>query len=108
MILQIMSFFRLVKATLVLAREGVFGLIKLPDLPINARIAIKLLRIIERRKIDEKDAGTRLSTALHRLGPSYVKLGQFFATRPDIVGKELAADWHNYKMTCRHFLKKLP
>ena len=91
MILQVMAFFRLIKATLVLAREGVFGLIKVPDLPISARIAIKILRIIERNKIDEKDAGTRLSTALHRLGPSYVKLGQFFATRPDIVGKELAA-----------------
>jgi len=33
-----------------------------------------------------------LSTALTRLGPSYVKLGQFLATRPDVVGKTLAQD----------------
>ncbi len=30
--------------------------------------------------------------ALTRLGPSYVKLGQFLATRPDIVGVSLARD----------------
>jgi ubiquinone biosynthesis protein len=27
-----------------------------------------------------------------RLGPSYVKLGQFLATRPDVVGADIAAD----------------
>ena len=33
----------------------------------------------------------RLSTALTSLGPSYIKLGQFLATRDDIIGRELAA-----------------
>ena len=32
----------------------------------------------------------RLATALTRLGPTYVKLGQFLATRPDVVGKTIA------------------
>jgi ubiquinone biosynthesis protein len=36
------------------------------------------------------DAGDRLSRALERLGPAYIKLGQMLATRPDIVGVELA------------------
>jgi ubiquinone biosynthesis protein len=36
--------------------------------------------------------GARLSTALTSLGPSYIKLGQFLATRDDIIGRELAAD----------------
>ena len=36
------------------------------------------------------DAGKRLSAALERLGPPYVKLGQMLATRPDIVGAEVA------------------
>ncbi len=33
-----------------------------------------------------------MSAALTRLGPSYVKLGQFLATRPDVVGAALAGD----------------
>jgi ubiquinone biosynthesis protein len=36
------------------------------------------------------DAGARLSGALQKLGPAYIKLGQMLATRPDIVGAEMA------------------
>jgi ubiquinone biosynthesis protein len=35
-------------------------------------------------------AGRRLAIALERLGPAYIKLGQMLATRPDIVGEEVA------------------
>ena len=35
-------------------------------------------------------AGERLAQALERLGPAYIKLGQMLATRPDIVGVEVA------------------
>jgi ubiquinone biosynthesis protein len=34
----------------------------------------------------------RLAAALTRLGPTYVKLGQFLATRPDVVGMAIARD----------------
>ncbi len=34
----------------------------------------------------------KLSAALTSLGPSYIKLGQFLATRDDIIGRKLAAD----------------
>ena len=37
------------------------------------------------------DAGARLAKALEKLGPAYIKLGQMLATRPDIVGAEMAA-----------------
>jgi ubiquinone biosynthesis protein len=37
-----------------------------------------------------RDAGGQLSRALERLGPAYIKLGQMLATRPDIVGPEIA------------------
>ncbi|MEZ5893981.1 MAG: AarF/UbiB family protein, partial [Parvularculaceae bacterium] len=40
----------------------------------------------------DKRPGERMAAAFERLGPAYVKLGQFMATRPDIVGFELAAD----------------
>ncbi|MEL7488351.1 MAG: AarF/UbiB family protein, partial [Pseudomonadota bacterium] len=36
--------------------------------------------------------GERLAAAFETLGPAYVKLGQFMATRPDIIGFEMAAD----------------
>ena len=36
--------------------------------------------------------GERLAAAFEKLGPAYVKLGQFMATRPDIIGFEMAAD----------------
>ena len=60
------------------------------ELPPSARFALKLGRLIEAPKTD-KSIG-RISAALRQLGPSYVKLGQFLATRPDVVGMNLARD----------------
>jgi ubiquinone biosynthesis protein len=37
-----------------------------------------------------KQKGERLSKAIRALGPTYIKLGQFLATRPDVVGPQLA------------------
>ena len=81
---------RLGRAGFVFAREGVFGIADLADVPASARTLIRIARVIERRSTGA--AETRLSTALSRLGPSYVKLGQFLATRPDVVGAVLARD----------------
>jgi len=36
--------------------------------------------------------GERLGLALQSLGPAFIKLGQFLATRPDIIGIELTKD----------------
>ncbi len=36
-------------------------------------------------------AGVRLASGLEKLGPAYIKLGQMLATRPDIVGEDIAA-----------------
>ncbi len=81
---------RLGRAGFVFAREGVFGIVDPTAVPVPARPFLRLARLIERRTTGAAD--TRLSTALTRLGPSYVKLGQFLATRPDVVGAALAAD----------------
>ena len=72
------------------AREGVLGLVDPRPLPAPARLALRLARLIERPT--GAGAAMRLSAALTRLGPSYVKLGQFLATRPDVVGAALARD----------------
>jgi len=81
---------RLGRAGFVFAREGVFGVIDPMMAPIGARPLLRMARLLERRTTGP--AETRLSAALTRLGPSYVKLGQFLATRPDVVGTALARD----------------
>lgn len=82
--------FRLAKAGLVLAREGAFALADPAALPPGALFAVNLARTLERRGAEERDRTERVTAALNRLGPSYVKLGQFLATRPDIVGAAAA------------------
>ena len=46
-------------------------------------------------------ADARIATALAALGPSYIKLGQFLATRADLIGEDLARD-------LRHLQDRLP
>jgi ubiquinone biosynthesis protein len=81
---------RLSRAGFVFAREGVFALVDTRPLPLPAKTAIALARIIERPTA--KDGSSRLAAALTKLGPTYVKLGQFMATRPDVVGAGIARD----------------
>jgi ubiquinone biosynthesis protein len=81
---------RLSRAAFVFAREGVLALVDPRPLPLGARAALKIARLIERGTTSA--ATVRLSSALTRLGPTYVKLGQFLATRPDVVGAALARD----------------
>ena len=80
---------RLARAGFVFAREGVFGLVDPTPLPPPAQLALRMARLIER---PGAKSGARLSRALTRLGPTYVKLGQFLATRPDVVGVAIARD----------------
>ena len=81
---------RLARAGFVFAREGVLALVDTRPLPFAPRAAIAFGRLFERRT--SKDSSSRLAAALTRLGPTYVKLGQFLATRPDVVGAAIARD----------------
>ena len=81
---------RLGRAGFIFAREGVFGAIDPALVPPAARPLVRIARLFERPSSGPAEA--RLSAALTRLGPSYVKLGQFLATRPDVVGTALARD----------------
>jgi ubiquinone biosynthesis protein len=81
---------RLGRAGVVFAREGVLALVDIDKLPLPARAAVRCARLIERPSGER--AAVRLAAALTRLGPTYVKLGQFLATRPDVVGVAIARD----------------
>jgi ubiquinone biosynthesis protein len=87
---DLLHLWRNIRAGAVLAREGALALVDPSVLPPAGRGLLRLARLIERR--DLGDGSARLSAALTRLGPSYVKFGQFLATRPDIVGVAVARD----------------
>jgi ubiquinone biosynthesis protein len=55
---------------------------------------LRLLTIFFRKSKAEMHgrSGERLARALTKLGPSYIKAGQFLATRPDVIGTEIARD----------------
>ena len=42
-----------------------------------------------------KNEGERLSNSLESMGTTFIKLGQFLATRPDIIGEELSKKLEN-------------
>jgi ubiquinone biosynthesis protein len=85
------AYFRLARAGYVLAREGAFSIIAREALPPPLRLGFSLARLIERRSVKRRGGLERLTRALNRLGPTYVKFGQTLATRPDIVGAPAAA-----------------
>jgi ubiquinone biosynthesis protein len=81
--------FRLARAGWTLAREGAFGLVEIDEISGFAWLVVHGARLIERRGVGGAEG---LAKALTRLGPSWVKLGQFLATRPDVVGIAVARD----------------
>lgn len=81
---------RLARAGFVLAREGALRLAEPLDIPPSLQAMIRIGRLIEKRSA--RDGAEGLARALTRLGPSYIKLGQFLATRPDVVGLRVARD----------------
>jgi ubiquinone biosynthesis protein len=94
-IAAISHLWRLARVGFVCAREGVFALVDPAPLPPPARLLWRLGRMIERPSTADaktSDAKRRLSATITALGPAYVKLGQFLATRPDVVGPVLARD----------------
>jgi ubiquinone biosynthesis protein len=84
---------RLAHAGFVLARAGVFSDVDMTAMPAAARLPLLLAKLIARR--NKGPSLTALPEAMNRLGPSYVKLGQFLATRPDVVGPSVARHLEN-------------
>lgn len=89
---SIRSWLALARAGWVLMREGVVTALPNEGAPPPVVMAKKIARVVERRRAKHQAQSENLSKALNRLGPSWVKLGQFLATRPDIVGSSIALD----------------
>ena len=91
----ISAYYRLARAGYVLAREGALSIISANGLPpalAPLKLGIWLGRLIERPSVRKTGHVERLNKALNRLGPTYVKFGQTLATRPDVVGPDIAND----------------
>ena len=89
------NLWRLGRAGIVLAQHGVRFVPKGQPVPLAlrlARLATLPIAILAAPFNAGKPKGRRISNALAALGPSYIKLGQFLATRQDVIGPELAGD----------------
>ena len=99
----LVNLLRLSRAGLVLAQHGVRfvpkGMAVPPLVALAGALTAPIGWITAPFRLGEpKDK--RISNALAALGPSYIKLGQFLATRGDLIGPELARP--------RHLQDKLP
>ncbi len=86
---------QLIKIARKLASSGALDTInQLYQLPFLIKVFFDLIAIGSRKKIlnNSKSAGEKLCDALEGMGTTFIKLGQFLATRPDIIGDKLASD----------------
>ena len=83
---------RLTKAGAVLAWSGARVLPDDATLPGPLALFARVTAPLRRTAPPTRRTQAQLSEALTSLGPSYIKLGQFLATRDDLIGRELARD----------------
>ena len=83
------NIWRLARAARVMARYDFFlQETQVAELPSFAQAGMRAMRLGVSRPTDDMQA--RITSALSSLGPSYIKLGQFLATRPDVIGAKRA------------------
>ncbi len=87
--------FQLFKIARKLSTSGAIDTVnQLYNLPLIVNIFFNVISIGSSKKTynNQKKAGEKLCIALEGMGTTFIKLGQFLATRPDIIGEELAKD----------------
>lgn len=82
-------------------RHGFYGLVE----RVHLHLLIPLHRRIRKKRISEKkeilSLPERLRLAFEELGPTFIKLGQLMASRPDLVPEDISEE-------CRKLLDKVP
>ena len=87
--------FQLFKIGRKLANSGAIDTInEIYEMPLIIKIFFDLISIGSNKKLlsNTKKPGEKLCDALEGMGTTFIKLGQFLATRPDIIGEELTDD----------------
>ena len=78
-----------------LASSGAINTIdEIYNIPFYLKIFFQLISLgSEKKNINlSQKPGEKLCSALESMGTTFIKLGQFLATRPDIIGEELSND----------------
>jgi ubiquinone biosynthesis protein len=87
--------FKLFQIARRLSTSGVIDTIsQIHQIPLSINLFFNLISIGSRNSNfnNEKKPGQKLCEALQGMGTTFIKLGQFLATRPDIIGEEIAKD----------------
>ena len=96
MIKKIITLFKLGRK---IAKSDILNVIsKFQEPPLSVKILFKILSFSftsPKQIVSNKDEGERLSSSLESMGTTFIKLGQFLATRPDIIGDELSKKLEN-------------
>ena len=62
---------------------------KKPPLAVTILFQLLSFSFLKKEQADfNKNEGERLSSSLESMGTTFIKLGQFLATRPDIIGEK--------------------
>ena len=89
------SIFQLFKIARKLASSGAVETVnEIYNIPFAIKFFFDLISIGSTKRITNrsKKPGEKLCDALEGMGTTFIKLGQFLATRPDIIGETLADD----------------
>ncbi len=96
MIKKLITLFKLGRKV---AKSDILNIVaKFQDPPLAVKILFNILSFSfsqKKQKDTNKDEGERLSASLESMGTTFIKLGQFLATRPDIIGEELSKKLEN-------------
>ena len=87
--------FQLFKIARKLASSGAIETVnEIYNIPFLIKLFFDLMSLGSEKNLfkDSKKSGEKLCDALENMGTTFIKLGQFLATRPDIIGDELAND----------------
>ena len=96
MIRKLITLFKLGRK---IAKSNILNIVsKFIKLPLSITILFNLLSLStsSKKKLDrDKSEGEHLSQSLEAMGTTFIKLGQFLATRPDIIGEKLSKHLEN-------------